>query len=248
MNPEGRVWGGEGRVNTRVFVSVFALLVVGIMLAGCTQAQPSPIPSAPVLGTPIPTATPAPTLAPTIELPTATPTAVLTPTPSPSGIQRYCQPGNTSVGSCGPAGGIPDGRYCDLSGGTPQYRCDCEKCPVTTGGCVALCHAKPSPTIIVLPTIGNEVPTKEFYMVAKQGLFEPDVLMVKGGDRVTIHLSSSDTLRDLVLAKFDVNLVAQPNGDVRASFLADTIGNFTFACKDYCGTGTPAKGTLVVEP
>jgi heme/copper-type cytochrome/quinol oxidase subunit 2 len=98
----------------------------------------------------------------------------------------------------------------------------------------------------ILPAAGGE---REIVIRARQYAFEPGVVRVNRGDRITMILEAEDLTHGLRLDGYDVDLVAVPGQRARTSFVADRPGKFQMRCSKVCGTLHPFMlGELVVEP
>jgi len=97
-------------------------------------------------------------------------------------------------------------------------------------------------------TTGSAAPVKEFDIEAKKWEFVPNPIEVNKGDKVVLHITSTDVTHGFVLPDFDINerLVAGATTDVE--FIADKAGSFTFFCNVQCGSGhSGMKGQLIVR-
>ncbi|MDT3705087.1 MAG: cupredoxin domain-containing protein [Thermincola sp.] len=97
----------------------------------------------------------------------------------------------------------------------------------------------------------NVVPSeRHIFVQARQFGYDPAVIKVNKGDKVTIELISEDVTHGLYLDGYDVNLITRPAGDPGvATFIADKTGKFNFRCSQTCGAFHPFMiGKLVVEP
>ena len=111
--------------------------------------------------------------------------------------------------------------------------------------------------IIIGPTLGivlanNFVkPTERHITVkARQFGYDPDVIKVNLGDKVTIDVVSEDVTHGFYLDGHNVNLTVRPAGDpATATFVADKTGRFSYRCSQTCGVFHPfMSGVLIVEP
>jgi heme/copper-type cytochrome/quinol oxidase subunit 2 len=97
----------------------------------------------------------------------------------------------------------------------------------------------------------GDFPTQEFSVEAFQWGFSPNVIRVKEGTRLMLHLTTRDVPHGFSLADFDVSETILPGKTTIASFVADKNGTFTFGCDIACGSGHPGMaksgGTLIVE-
>lgn len=72
-------------------------------------------------------------------------------------------------------------------------------------------------------------------IAASQYSFDPGVISVNPGDRVTIELASTDVVHGLYLDGYDIEVTADPGQTARLSFIADKSGTFRFRCSVTCG-------------
>lgn len=99
-------------------------------------------------------------------------------------------------------------------------------------------------------TISGETAVREINMTAFQFGFNPATVTVNKGDKVIIHLTSTDVPHGLDLDEFDIHIPPAPKGEVRtAEFIADKVGTFTYSCANlYCGGGHHRQlGQLIVK-
>jgi cytochrome c oxidase subunit 2 len=90
---------------------------------------------------------------------------------------------------------------------------------------------------------------REILVRARQYAYDPGVIRVPKGARVTLVLESEDVTHGLYLDGYDIDLAAAPGRRVRTSFVADRPGMFRMRCSKVCGTVHPFMlGELVVEP
>ncbi len=104
-------------------------------------------------------------------------------------------------------------------------------------------------TIIFIPIAnGKATPIdRTFYLDARRFQYDPAVLRVNPGDRVTIVLSTSDVMHGLSIDGYDIETMAQPTRQGTLSFVADRSGVFRFHCIVVCGNMHPfMTGKLVV--
>lgn len=74
---------------------------------------------------------------------------------------------------------------------------------------------------------------------ASQYEFEPGVIQVNPGDRVTIELVATDVVHGLYLDGYDLQVTADPGQTARLTFIADRSGTFRFRCSVSCGAMHP---------
>ena len=69
--------------------------------------------------------------------------------------------------------------------------------------------------------------------------YDPAVVKVNPGDRVTIELVATDVVHGLSIDGYDLETTADPGQIARLSFLADRQGSFRFHCTVTCGNLHP---------
>lgn len=97
---------------------------------------------------------------------------------------------------------------------------------------------------------GASGPERHFEVTASRFKFEPEVLEVNEGDRVSVTLRSADTAHGFAIKKLKVKAPIPKGGEpVTVEFVASQPGTFEIACSEYCGSGhRKMKGKLVVAP
>jgi len=89
---------------------------------------------------------------------------------------------------------------------------------------------------------------KEFEIIAKQWEFIPSTIRVNLGDRVELHVESTDVAHGFMLPEFGISEYLNPGVDVHIDFIADKTGTFSFSCSVPCGSGHGRMtGQLIVE-
>ena len=90
--------------------------------------------------------------------------------------------------------------------------------------------------------------TVEMNVIAKRFEFDPSTIKVKQGQKVILHIKSTDVTHGFALPDYKINENLESGKTVTVEFVADKKGTFTFFCSVYCGSGHGAmKGKLVVE-
>lgn len=90
---------------------------------------------------------------------------------------------------------------------------------------------------------------REFHVTARQFAYDPPILRVNRGDRVTIKAESKDVLHGLYIDGYDIDQVLRPGVPVQFTFVANKEGKFGLRCSNTCGVLHPFMiGTLIVEP
>jgi len=89
---------------------------------------------------------------------------------------------------------------------------------------------------------------KKFSMIAKQWVFEPEIITVNKGDTVRLLIESIDVDHGFGLSSFGINERLKSGETVEVEFVADKVGEFSFRCTVSCGSGHGGMdGKLVVE-
>jgi cytochrome c oxidase subunit II len=85
-------------------------------------------------------------------------------------------------------------------------------------------------------------------VTARQFEFEPDTIVLKRGEPVTIVLTSLDRPHGFKVPAFDVRLDALPGETTRVTFVPDKAGRFSWLCDVFCGVDHEGmSGLFVVE-
>jgi nitrous-oxide reductase len=97
---------------------------------------------------------------------------------------------------------------------------------------------------------GNNV---QVWMTARRSHFTPDIIRVKQGDTVTLHVSSIEQTKDathgFAIAHYNVQTSIEPGETVSLQFVADRAGAFNFYCTEFCSAlHLEMAGWLLVEP
>lgn len=86
-------------------------------------------------------------------------------------------------------------------------------------------------------------------VTAKRFAYEPNIIQVNRGDRVTVLLRSTDVHHGFYLDGYEQEMTARPGQDGSVSFVADRTGRFVFRCSMTCGPFHPYMvGYLRVKP
>lgn len=88
----------------------------------------------------------------------------------------------------------------------------------------------------------------EFSITAKRFEFTPGQIVVKHGQKVTLHLMSLDIAHGFALPEFGIEEELLPKEPVTITFIASRKGNFPFVCSVICGhSHTSMVGNLIVQ-
>ncbi len=93
----------------------------------------------------------------------------------------------------------------------------------------------------------------EVWMSALRSHFTPDVVRVKKGDKVIIHITNVETSRDtthgFTISGFNIQSSLEPGEATSIEFTADKAGAFAFYCTEFCSAlHMEMQGWLLVEP
>jgi plastocyanin len=93
--------------------------------------------------------------------------------------------------------------------------------------------------IVPLPA-GAAAPTERTFRIdASRFEYDPSVLKVNPGDRVTIELVANDVVHGLAIDDYGLETTADPGKPAKLSFVADRHGTFRFRCTTTCGNLHP---------
>jgi nitrous-oxide reductase len=91
------------------------------------------------------------------------------------------------------------------------------------------------------------------WMTAARSNFRPDIVRVKKGDTVVLHISNTEKIRDathgFAIPEYNVQLSIDPGETVTVRFVATKAGAFSFYCTEFCSAlHLEMQGWLMVEP
>jgi heme/copper-type cytochrome/quinol oxidase subunit 2 len=90
---------------------------------------------------------------------------------------------------------------------------------------------------------------REIRIEASQYAYNPGEINVNPGDKVTIHLVSTDVVHGLYVDGYGVSVKADPGQTATLTFVADKPGSFRLRCNVTCGAMHPFMiGKLHVGP
>lgn len=97
---------------------------------------------------------------------------------------------------------------------------------------------------------GNRV---DVYMTCIRSKFVPEQVEVHEGDKVTLHLTNVETIRDMThgfaLSKYGINVAVDPGQTVETTFTADKLGTYWYYCTWFCSAlHLEMRGRLLVKP
>jgi len=91
------------------------------------------------------------------------------------------------------------------------------------------------------------------YMTSVRSHFTPDIIRVKKGDTVHLHITNVEQAHDathgFTVGSYNVHSSLEPGKHVDITFLADREGTFPFYCTEFCSAlHLEMAGYLLVEP
>ena len=114
---------------------------------------------------------------------------------------------------------------------------------------------KPSPNAVKAKEERIEREGKEVhvYMTSVRSHFTPDIIRVKKGDTVHLHITNVEQAHDathgFTVGSYNVHSSLEPGKHVDITFLADREGTFPFYCTEFCSAlHLEMAGYLLVEP
>jgi nitrous-oxide reductase len=93
----------------------------------------------------------------------------------------------------------------------------------------------------------------EVWMSATRSHFTPDILRLRQGDRVTLHITNLEQTRDathgFAIADYNIEASLEPGEVGNFEFTADKAGAFNFYCTEFCSAlHLEMAGWMLVEP
>jgi len=114
---------------------------------------------------------------------------------------------------------------------------------------------KPSPNAVKAKEerIEREGKNVHVYMTSVRSHFTPDIIRVKKGDTVHLHITNVEQAHDathgFTVGSYNVHSSLEPGKHVDITFLADRAGTFPFYCTEFCSAlHLEMAGYLLVEP
>ncbi len=97
---------------------------------------------------------------------------------------------------------------------------------------------------------GNKV---DVYMTCIRSKFVPEQFEVHAGDKVTLHLTNVETVRDMThgfaLSKLGINVAVDPGQTAEATFTTDKPGTYWYYCTWFCSAlHLEMRGRMLVKP
>jgi nitrous-oxide reductase len=93
----------------------------------------------------------------------------------------------------------------------------------------------------------------EIWMSATRSHFTPDIIRLKQGDRVKLHITNLEQTRDathgFAIANHNIQASLEPGETASFEFTADQAGAFNFYCTEFCSAlHLEMAGWMLVEP
>ncbi len=106
-----------------------------------------------------------------------------------------------------------------------------------------------SPPPTTAPSGGAQPETKagEVGVTARYGSFNPSAITVKGGESVSIKLTSADTSHTFTIPELSINVQVGAGQTVSREIKVDKAGTYTFYCAIIGHRAAGMEGTLKVE-
>ncbi len=103
--------------------------------------------------------------------------------------------------------------------------------------------------LVPLPRPTTEPEERTFHIKASQFSFDPGVVVVNPGDRVTLEVEAVDMVHGIYVDGYGLSVTADPGQTASLTFVADRAGSFRFRCAVACGDLHPFMiGRLRVGP
>jgi len=93
--------------------------------------------------------------------------------------------------------------------------------------------------LIPVPTKASTPIERTFHIEASRFRYNPAVLTVNPGDRVTIELTATDAVHGVSIDGYNLETTSDPGQTARLTFVADRQGSFRFRCTVTCGNMHP---------
>jgi heme/copper-type cytochrome/quinol oxidase subunit 2 len=92
---------------------------------------------------------------------------------------------------------------------------------------------------VPLPARATAPADRIIHINARRFEYDPAILKVNQGDRVTIELVATDVVHGLAIDGYNLETTADPGKPARLTFVADQAGTFRFRCTVTCGNMHP---------
>jgi cytochrome c oxidase subunit 2 len=75
----------------------------------------------------------------------------------------------------------------------------------------------------------------EIHIIAKQWTYEPNEIVVKKGQKVTLIITSNDVTHGFMIEALGINEIIHPGEMVKITLMFNETGIYEFRCSVYCG-------------
>lgn len=108
--------------------------------------------------------------------------------------------------------------------------------------------AASSPTVAPTDEASGASDVKEFTLTASDWEWDPNIITVRKGDHVRLHVTSMDVSHGFAIPRLGIDEYLPPGEEEVIDFTPTMNGTFTFYCSVSCGSGhSHMRGKLVVE-
>ena len=103
--------------------------------------------------------------------------------------------------------------------------------------------------IVPVPAFSATPADRHIKINASSFVYDPGVIRVNPGDRVTLELSSMDVTHGIAIDGYNLQVTAEPGQSQSLTFIADQQGTYRLRCSVTCGALHPFMiGKLHVGP
>jgi nitrous-oxide reductase len=93
----------------------------------------------------------------------------------------------------------------------------------------------------------------DVYMTCIRSKFMPEQFEVHEGDKVTLHLTNVETVRDMThgfaLSRYGINVAVDPGQTTETTFVANKLGTYWYYCTWFCSAlHLEMRGRMLVKP
>ena len=93
--------------------------------------------------------------------------------------------------------------------------------------------------LLPLPVQSAQPIDRHVRILASSFEYNPGVVRVNSGDRVTLELTSSDVTHGIYIDGYNLEVIAEPGQTQSLTFVADRAGTFRLRCSVTCGALHP---------
>ena len=93
--------------------------------------------------------------------------------------------------------------------------------------------------LLPLPVQSAQPIDRHVRILASSFEYNPGVVRVNSGDRVTLELTSSDVTHGIYIDGYNLEVIAEPGQTQSLTFVADRAGTFRLRCSVICGALHP---------